>query len=677
MTRLNFQLEKTASASAARAARLKTLHGEVLTPVFMPVGTQATVKSQTRETLVETGSQVLLANTYHLLLRPGEEVFKKLGGIHTFMGWKQSVLTDSGGFQIFSLPHARDMTEEGARFRSYIDGKEILLSPEVSIRMQKAIGSDIMMVLDQCISSDSSHGLAIEAMERTHRWAVRSLQARGDSPQSLFAITQGACFEDLRRQSADFLTQMEFDGFAIGGLAVGETKSMREDFTELSAQLLPSHLPRYLMGVGTPIDILEAVHRGVDLFDCILPSSLAQRGVAFTSLGKLQLRRSVYKFSEGQLDPACSCRTCKNYSKAYLHHLIKADEILGWHLICFHNLTFYHQLMREIRSSILEDQFIGYYHSKKDLLQQSDPEYPSAVARRIRNKKTDSMTLGDYEVYHSSQGVASMRQKSSGEVMHSVNAPEIEAQRLYIDQSHLLQKFKEVDQPELVIWDVGLGAAYNSMSVLSHYEGLSAQVGPDRLRAIQLVSFENDLDSLKLALKNPHLFKHLRHAAPHSFIQNSYWHSLQDRFQWKLVSGDFLETLAFAAVPDLIFYDPFSYKTNKSLWSWDCFQRIFRHCFHHETQFFTYSASTAVRAGLLAAGFLVARGIGSGPKSETTIALTSCVTDSSFELLPSSWMDRWSRSSAQYPVGLSVVEQLAFKEKLDSHFQFHGKPTSI
>ncbi|HPW59415.1 MAG TPA: tRNA guanosine(34) transglycosylase Tgt, partial [Candidatus Rifleibacterium sp.] len=333
MSRLNFRVEARCGGTRARVGRFTALHGEVVTPVFMPVGTRATVKSQTVETLKATGAQVLLANTYHLLLRPGPEVFRKFGGIHRFMNWDQPVLTDSGGFQIFSLHRSREMNEEGARFQSYIDGKSFMLTPELSIDMQKAIGSDIMMVLDQCIPSTAGHDEAKAAMELTHRWAVRSLAARGDSPQSMFGIVQGACHHDLRRQSAEFLRQLPFDGMAIGGLAVGETSDLRYEFTGLVAEMLPEHLPRYLMGVGTPLDILEAVHRGVDMFDCIMPSQLGHRGTVYTSHGKMQLRRSVYKFAEEKLDAACDCLTCRDYSRAYLHHLIKSDEPLGWHLL--------------------------------------------------------------------------------------------------------------------------------------------------------------------------------------------------------------------------------------------------------------------------------------------------------------------------------------------------------
>jgi queuine tRNA-ribosyltransferase len=366
LSRLNFKIDSEADGTRARAGRFRTLHGEIISPIFMPVGTQATVKGLTVESLRSIGSRMLLANTYHLMLRPGTEVFEKFGGIHRFMNWDGPVLTDSGGFQIFSLPHSREISESGARFQSYVDGRMHVLSPEESIRIQKAIGSDVMMVLDQCIPSTAVHAEAKAAMELTHRWARRSLAARGDSPQSMFGIVQGACFEDLRRQSADTLTSIGFDGFAIGGLAVGETKSQREDFTELTADLLPRDLPRYLMGVGTPLDILEAVHRGVDMFDCIIPSALAKRGTVYTSTGKLQMRRSAYKMAEDRLDPECGCDTCARYSRAYLHHLTKTDEPLGWALLSLHNFTFYHCMMAEIRESIVNNTFLTYYAKRKE-----------------------------------------------------------------------------------------------------------------------------------------------------------------------------------------------------------------------------------------------------------------------------------------------------------------------
>src|SRR5947209_7015007 len=370
--RLHFRVDARATDSRARAATFRTLHNEVQTPVFMPVGTQATVKAQLTRTLEEAGSQILLANTYHLLLRPGVKVFRRLGGIHKFMSWERAVLTDSGGFQIFSLPHAVAMSEAGASFKSYLDGRTILLSPEVSIETQRAIGSDIMMALDHCIASTADLTSARAAMEITHRWAARSLAARGHSRQAIFAIVQGALFKDLRRESATRVSEMPFDGYGIGGLAVGEGKEQREEMCEFTADLLPNDKPRYLMGVGTPLDILEAVHRGVDMFDCIIPTQVAQRGGAFTSRGYLQLRRGVYKYSDEPLDPECTCPTCTRYGRAYLHHLTKTGETLGWQLLGKHNFHFYHQLMRDMRASILADRFAEFYCVRRKFLHAVD-----------------------------------------------------------------------------------------------------------------------------------------------------------------------------------------------------------------------------------------------------------------------------------------------------------------
>src|SRR5713226_9719355 len=389
MSRLNFALERESGGSKARAAKFQTLHGEVKTPIFMPVGTQATVKAQTVESLKMTGARMLLANTYHLLLRPGPQVFKRFCGIHRFMNWDGPVLTDSGGFQIFSLPHSRAMKEDGARFQSYVDGKSYLLSPESSIAMQQAIGSDIMMVLDQCIPSTAPYAQADAAMALTHRWAERSLRARGDSLQALFGIVQGACHHDLRKKSAAFLTELPFDGLAIGGLAVGETQRERYEMTGLVTEHLPNTLPRYLMGVGTPIDMLESVHRGVDMFDCIMPSQLAQRGVAFTSHGKLQLRRSVHKFPEDPVDAQCDCQTCQHYSRAYIH-----------------NLAFYHRLMREMRDSILHNDFLSYYEKKRIELVRTDEENPGRPPKKA--KTAQPARLGDYEIHRSTQGFSSI-----------------------------------------------------------------------------------------------------------------------------------------------------------------------------------------------------------------------------------------------------------------------------
>ncbi|MBY0515410.1 MAG: tRNA guanosine(34) transglycosylase Tgt [Bacteriovoracaceae bacterium] len=667
MTRLNFKLQATSPGSRARAASFTTLHGVVQTPIFMPVGTQATVKNQTVDSLKTAGSNVLLANTYHLLLRPGAEVMRKFGGIHKFMNWDRPVLTDSGGFQIFSLSHSREMNEKGARFLSYVDNSPIMLTPELSIDMQKAINSDIMMVLDQCIESNATHKEAKAAMELTHRWAKRSLEARGDSKQSMFGIVQGACHEDLRRQSADVLTSLQvngegFDGLAIGGLAVGESKNEREDFTAIATEMLPTHLPRYLMGVGTPIDILEAVHRGVDMFDCIIPNQYAQRGLAFTSLGNLQLRRSVYKFSEDKLDPKCDCLTCTQYSRAYLHHLMKTDEPLGWHLLALHNITFYHRLMAEMRANILAGTFLEFYNRKRVELVMSDPENPPVPGKP--SKKNKRTQLGDYEVHDSGRGFSSIRQMSSGEVMHSVNPPQEEARNLYVIPSKIDERLKE--QEVVVIWDVGLGAAHNSMAIIHEF------IDKDFKGKIHIVSFENDTDPLKLALKNAPAFPHLHHAAPHELLKNNRWQSESGHIEWELIQGDFSQTFANAMKPHVIFYDPFSMHTNIELWSEYLFAKIFEHCQGHQVQLLNYSASTAVRATLLAVGFYVGYGPATGPKSTTTVAYTdpALAHKQGATLLGQEWLTRWEKSDAKVARTLSSSDEKEFEDRIREHLQF-------
>jgi queuine tRNA-ribosyltransferase len=667
-SRLDFRLEAEATGSQARAARFRTLHNEVLTPLFMPVGTQATVKAQLPKSLEDSGSQILLANTYHLLLRPGPRVFERMGGIHPFMNWKRSVLTDSGGYQIFSLPHSRSMSEAGAIFQSYVDGEKILLSPEKSIETQKSIGSDIMMVLDQCIPSTAPKEAAIQALQLTHRWAARSLAARGDSPQSMFGIVQGALFQDLRRESVERLAEMPFDGLAIGGLAVGEGKSEREDFCEFTASLMPKDKPRYLMGVGTPLDILEAVHRGMDMFDCIIPTQLAQRGGVFTSRGFLQLRRSVYKYSEDRLDPLCDCLTCTHFSRAYLHHLTKTQEPLGWQLFGQHNIHFYHRMMSEIRESILKDRFVEYYREKRVILELEDIDNPVEV-KNSKVRKQTPLVRGAYAVHSAVEGFSSIRHVSSGEIMHSRTPPLEEAKSLYIDQSQLAQRIQA--QP-LVIWDVGLGAAANAMAAVRAYE----ELGPTP--SLQLISFENDLDSLRLALDHREKFPYLRHGGPDAILKKGEWHSkTHPGLSWVLMSGDFLETMKAAPhPPDLIFYDMFSKNTFEEQWGFEIFSRLFEICRGHPTELFTYTASTAARVALLASGFLVARGRSAGEKQETTIALTPearAEGGARHELLGPEWLLRWSRSAAKFPADLASERHPWFEKLILGHEQFREK----
>ena len=357
-----------ATDGQARAGWLETERGRVLTPCFMPVGSRGVVRLLSAQDLDDLGAQVVLANTYHLMLRPGPELFRRVGGIHNFMGWQGPVLTDSGGYQIFSLPGDRTLSEEGARFRGYTDQRIHVLSPERSIAMQTAIGSDIMMVLDVCVDSRSDEAATRAAMERTHRWALRSLAARANPEQALFAIVQGGVVPELRRESAAFLTAHPFDGFALGGLAVGDAREEREDVTRFSAELLPADRPRYLMGVGTPPDLLHAMLAGIDLFDCVLPTHLAWQGTAFTSTGRVRLTRGPNALCDDALDATCACPTCRTASRAYLHHLFKCSEPLGPRLLSIHNLHHYHRLMAEARDAIEQGTFAAFARAKLEAI---------------------------------------------------------------------------------------------------------------------------------------------------------------------------------------------------------------------------------------------------------------------------------------------------------------------
>jgi queuine tRNA-ribosyltransferase len=671
MSRLRFQLEAVADGSRARAARFNTRHNEVLTPTFMPVGTHASVRTQRREDLLDCGVQVLLANTYHLLLRPGVERFEQFGGIHGFMNWPRSVLTDSGGFQIFCLPDSRSMQEEGANFKSYVDGSTICLSPERSIAAQKSIGADIMMVLDQCVPSTVEKDAARAAMELTHRWAQRSLQARGDSEQALFGIVQGACYADLRIESAQAITQLPFDGYAIGGLAVGERSSEREECTATVTELLPHDRPRYLMGVGTPLDLLEAVHRGVDMFDCILPTSMAQQGLAFTSLGRRDLRRARYHDQEGPLDPVCSCYTCKTYSLAYLYHLNRVHESQSWQLLGLHNIHFYMQLMRAMRTHILAGTWSEFYRTQRSVLDARDNYGPKSIryAKVERETKAREQHLqnGRYEVVVR-EGIGRIRDRISGEVMHSVNDPTEEARSLYVEQSRLTRHLQHAASDALVVWDVGLGAAANAMASIQAAEALHPQ---QRVRKLCLVSFENDLDSLQLALRHRRWFKHLKHAAPEQLLTRNQWTSACGSIEWRLLPGDFAIRKFDAPPPDIVYFDPFSFKTDSELWTLTAFRELARLCGARATELFTYTYSTAVRAAMLAAGFYVAKGCATGPKGETTIAMTSAAADQAHdrELLDAHWLQRWQRSTASAPLGAAIDDD-SWREAVLLHPQF-------
>lgn len=669
--RLDFRTDSISQDTSARACTFRTLHNEVATPVFMPVATLAVLRSQDTEYVNALGFPVLLANTYHLLLRPGTEVFRRAGGIHNFMKWDRSVLTDSGGFQVFSLSKDVRITEEGAQFRSYMDGSRLMLSPETSIETQKIIGSDIMMVMDQCVRSTLDWKDCSDAADITARWAVRSLEARGDSPQSVFGIVQGACYEDLRRRSAEQITSLPFDGYAIGGLAVGETGEKRNDMIELTAGLLPAGYPRYLMGVGTPMDLLEAVHRGVDMFDCILPTALAQQGVAYTSHGRIEMRRGIHKFSQRPLDENCTCPACSRYTRSYLHHLVKSNEYYGANLIGMHNLTFYRNLMDTMRSRILSGTFLSYYNEQRRVLDLDDVDNP--VTPPKRKVKHSSLELGDYEIIRQAAGFHSIRQKSTGEIMHSVSDPSEESLILYAQQTGFTETAAGCPGEDFIIWDVGMGAASNVMAALREYERL-CDTGVS-LKKLVIYSFENDLDPLRLAVKHPSLFPHVRHAAPAAILDSGSWSSKKHPVEWKLIRGDFPGTMGRAEQPDCIYYDPFSVNTCSSLWSAETFSALHRYCEGRRTRLFTYSSSTAVRAALLAAGFYVGKGPGTGPKTETTSAeIPLCGSSCGITLLGSEWPERYMRSSSRRIPGLTEEEQKTYDDKVTGHPQFRRNP---
>ncbi len=348
--------------SQARVTQLQLPHGEVLTPVFMPVGTFGTVRHVTHEDMETVGSSIILGNTYHLYLRPGPKLLslESTSNYHNFIHWKKPILTDSGGFQIFSLPHQRQISEKGVRFKSYIDGSYHSFTPESNIAFQEHLGSDIMMVLDVCVPSTSEKHVCREAMERTHRWAKRALEAKTRTDTKLFGIVQGAIFEDLRRESAEYLTSLPFDGYALGGLAVGETDEERDHFTRFGASLLPYNSPRYLMGVGTPHDLVRGVEAGIDMFDCIIPTNHAKQGLAYTWKGKVKLRRLEHQKESQPLDPNCSCPVCLRYSRRYLYQLFKSGEPTSWRLISLHNLWFYEELTQRMRQHIQAGTFRAF-----------------------------------------------------------------------------------------------------------------------------------------------------------------------------------------------------------------------------------------------------------------------------------------------------------------------------
>lgn len=348
----HFTVIKADVATQARLGRLVTPHGEIETPCFMPVGTQGTVKATLPRDLQEMGCQILLANTYHLYLRPGHKLIRELGGLHKFMGWDGPILTDSGGYQVFSLGAMRKITDDGALFQSHLDGSSHLLTAEKAVEIQEALGSDIAMVLDECIPADASRDYVQASTARTVSWAKRSLRVRSKTDQLMFGIIQGGLFEDLRRRCVDEMAGLLFEGFAVGGLGVGEGEAQLHAIGSFTAALLPKDRPRYLMGVGRPQDIINAVRAGFDMFDCVIPTRNARNGTVYTFRGKLNIKRAEFANDPRPLDASCLCYCCKNFSRAYLRHLYQAGEILSSQLNSLHNLYFYHRLMDKCREAI-------------------------------------------------------------------------------------------------------------------------------------------------------------------------------------------------------------------------------------------------------------------------------------------------------------------------------------
>jgi queuine tRNA-ribosyltransferase len=674
--------------SRARRGAFVTAHGRVETPVFMPVGTRATVTGLTPGDLDSLGAEIILANTYHLMLRPGPELFREVGGLHKFMRWPGPLLTDSGGFQIFSLTPDRTLDENGARFRSYVDQRFHVLSPERSIEVQTALGSDVMMVLDVCLPSTAERAEIRAAMDRTHRWALRSLAARTNPEQALFAIVQGGLDPVLRADSARFLTQHPFDGFAIGGLAVGDTREERGDVMARTAELLPEDRPRYLMGVGTPADILEAIGRGVDMFDCVLPTTLAWQGTAFTGTGRVRLTRGEHRLSDAPLDRACACETCRTFTRGYLHHLVKCREPLGPRLLSVHNLAHYLELVRAARQAIEEGRYAAFARAKLAELDRHEhdpagrppgrrnvprlPPLPPGAVHGEGNASASASASAEvaaaaaaggpsaapgsasacnpeataptarWHLVLTSLGIPAVRDAEAGEVMHPIVGPSVESERLYVAQSRLAARLAEPG-PRLVLFDVGLGAASNALAALAAAE----RAAPGR--ALEIVSFERETGALALAASDEGaaalgLDRSARAAALELLTRGRHE---RPRVLWRLALGELLETLpAEPSRAEVIFWDPFSPKVNPTLWTFGAFVAARARCAERAT-LFTYSTATATRSALLLAGFFVGAGDPSGPKDATTAAATE--TSLLARPLDARWLSRLARSSAPFP----------------------------
>ena len=367
----HFRLLHQDTGCRARTGTITTSHGEIQTPIFMPVGTSASVKAMRPENLKDAGAQIILSNTYHLYLRPGHRLVEQMGGLHKFMAWDRPILTDSGGFQVYSLTELRKITEEGATFRSHIDGSLHLLTPELSIKIQESLGADIIMCFDECPPADADREYVERSLAMTTRWARRCKEAHARADQLLFGIVQGGRFADLRQRSLQELQEIGFDGYALGGLSVGETKPVMHEVMDACSDLLPADHPRYIMGIGTPEDLVEAVWRGYDMFDCVMPTRNARNGMLFTNQGRLNIKRKQYEDDQGPIDPTCDCYVCRTYSRAYLRHLFRSGEILSSMLNTHHNIAWYLNLMSRMREAITQDRFEAF---RKEFYHQQQPE---------------------------------------------------------------------------------------------------------------------------------------------------------------------------------------------------------------------------------------------------------------------------------------------------------------
>jgi len=361
MSAIRYELIKKCKQSGARLGRVYTPHGCFDTPAFMPVGTQATVKGMSPDEMKEIEAQIILSNTYHLHMRPGEDIVKEAGGLHGFMNWDRPILTDSGGFQVFSLSDLRDIKEEGVTFKSHIDGSKHFISPEMAIKIQNDLGADIIMAFDECIPYPADYDYAKKSLERTTRWAKRCKDAhRNPEKQALFGIVQGGMYKDLRQQSAYELLELDFPGYAIGGLSVGEPAEIMYEMLEVTVPLLPEDKPRYLMGVGSPDYLIEGATRGIDMFDCVLPTRIGRNGTVLTSKGRIIVRDAIYARDYTPIDPECDCYACRNFTRAYIRHLLKSGEVLGIRLTTWHNLRFLINLMKKVRQAIMEDRLLDF-----------------------------------------------------------------------------------------------------------------------------------------------------------------------------------------------------------------------------------------------------------------------------------------------------------------------------